>query len=164
MCTTHNPEPETFNVAQAQIWMRSAVIGAGVAMILLGTIGIGIALLTGGRLGNTEAAYKAGLTAIILAGIMVIAVGGLRSHITILRHQASTEAHLDERLDTIDKRQDHLDEHCRHLEEQTAKLETATERLASLLENLGGGQERLTAVVADYLEDELRPRRERNGG
>lgn len=148
MCT--NTQPIEFNAAQAQATMKSGIIGAGIVMIVLGTVGLAIALTAGGHLADARAAYSAGLAGILLAGIMVIAVGALLGHRTLLRHQLVIDAHLNKRLDAI--------------EDQHKRLDDQYQRLEQLMARISQNQETQATIVGNALEDELRHhRRDRRG-
>ncbi|MUN41503.1 hypothetical protein [Actinomadura litoris] len=137
MCS-HDQETITFNADQATTSMRSAATGAGIAMVILGPVGMAIALTAGGQLADVRAAYLAGVCCILLAGHMVVAVGTRLGALTLLRHQLAME---------------------RLAEQEHAALRGEIDGLKELMAHLHDSQERQIELIGDYLEDQLRPRR-----
>jgi hypothetical protein len=183
MCQT---EPSrSFNLMHATAMMKSALIGAGILMVALGIVGLTVALTAGGRLGDARTAYGAGLTALTIASVMVIAVGALMVNLTVLRHQRSIERNLAKQIDArshqittaqaelpelrdlvqgiargFDKRlgtlAEQITEAVRGFDGRLDEIGNEHDRLEHLLTTVFHNQEREAAVISDVLEGKVR--------
>lgn len=73
----------------AQATIRTTMWGAVIALVVLLIAGIALAYNAAVHIPDHRTMFSAGLLCIALAGQMMIAVGGLRAHLTLLRHQAT---------------------------------------------------------------------------
>jgi len=167
MCSTLHPSDNTtrptthFDPIQARTLIRANIIVASIALVVLAAAGAYLAFIAGGTLTDVSVALSAGLTLLVLAGQMVIAVGGLCGHLALLKHRLSMEDKLEERQAvTCDETRLEVSA----VRDEVKDLRERLNHMGDLLAKLYQGQQQQADVFASMLAKELERRRQRRLG
>lgn len=187
MCASD--QAPTFDASQAEATMRSLMFCAAVVMAFALVIGLALAIFAGGQLADARAAYGAGLSSGLFGAIMIVAVGALRGHLTLLRHQRTIDARLNQigqlltdmgatilqsQRDTGQQLADHqraFDDRVpsieRAVDQRLAQLQRSDDerltKLEQLLAEIRADQQRQASVISNVLEDQVAAQRRSHG-
>lgn len=92
-----------FSFTRAKERLMMLAVGAGVLMFILGAVGAILALANSATLDQQDTLRTAAQTLLIMATVMVVCVGALCGHLTILRSNEQIDRGIRELRDSIHK-------------------------------------------------------------